>query len=216
MKLKYQNNHYLTTTFLIIGLCFFYLLQQLPLIILQLALKSHLTPYQITLSFGLSILVVLTIMWWSLTKAQTFPTQKLSRQSFLLIGLAFILVIVINAALLPLMKTTGNTNVNSLLHLAQASPVLFVIYAIFIAPITEEILFRGLIINWFFADHLYFGALVSAILFGLVHLSKDPIYFLSKFSIGLLLGILYVRTKNIKSDICLHLLNNLAAIIMAF
>ncbi|UQS82653.1 CPBP family intramembrane metalloprotease [Bombilactobacillus folatiphilus] len=211
MKFFEQNKNYFSTILKLVGLIIFYLIQQLPLLILQLVNKLHFSPMQSNIYFVIGVVLALSMMLVTLLKTQIFSTQKLNLKSYSYLLITFFITILINHLLLPLMKTSGNTNVNGLLKLAGSSPVFFLLYAVFIAPITEEILFRGFIINWFFPKHLAWGAFFSALLFGLIHVSQDPIYFLSKFLIGWLLGLLYLKTHNIKSNILLHLLNNLAA-----
>lgn len=60
----------------------------------------------------------------------------------------------------------------------------------------------------------WLGIVFSATIFGLLHISTDPIYFFSKFILGILLGMVYEKTKNIKASIIVHLLNNLSALVI--
>ncbi|AXX64475.1 CPBP family intramembrane metalloprotease [Bombilactobacillus bombi] len=61
-------------------------------------------------------------------------------------------------------------------------------------------------INVIFSHTSYLGIICSAVIFGVVHISTDPIYFFSKFILVILLGIIYEKTKNIKASIIVHLL----------
>lgn len=76
-----------------------------------------------------------------------------------------------------------------------------------IAPIIEELIFRGVIMHGLMRNYSKFTAVfVSALLFALFHL--NPWQFPATFILGLLLGILMVRTRNIFLCIAGHSLNN--------
>ncbi|RHW50023.1 hypothetical protein DS831_07630 [Bombilactobacillus bombi] len=214
MNLKPQNNNYLNTIGKILALLFLYLLQQLPPSILTITKPSSNSKLFIDLTFLSTAVISLFVMIYILQRTRNFATKSLSSKSYIWIIIAAVFNYSINLILLPLMKTTGNSNVDAQTELVKHFPVLFVIYATIIAPITEEIFFRGYLINWFFPDNLYFGAAISAIIFGLMHISSDPIYFLSKAILGFVLGLIYVKTKNIKANIILHFINNLSALFM--
>ncbi|WP_167619216.1 CPBP family intramembrane glutamic endopeptidase [Maribellus sediminis] len=76
-----------------------------------------------------------------------------------------------------------------------------------IAPIVEELIFRGLIFNGFRKNYNGFVAVVmSALLFSLFHL--NPWQMPATFVLGLLLGWLMLRTNNILVAILGHSINN--------
>jgi len=76
-----------------------------------------------------------------------------------------------------------------------------------IAPIVEELIFRGLIFNGFRKNYNGFVAvLMSATLFSLFHL--NPWQIPATFFLGLLLGWLMLRTNNIFVAILGHSINN--------
>lgn len=79
------------------------------------------------------------------------------------------------------------------------------------APIGEEIMFR-----WGIMGHLLrrnssvpTAILVSAVLFGLMHMNPAQVFFAA--AMGIMLGILYWRSGNILWPIILHVLNNSVA-----
>ena len=76
-----------------------------------------------------------------------------------------------------------------------------------IAPIVEELIFRGLIFNGFRKNYNGFVAVfMSALLFSLFHL--NPWQMPATFVLGLLLGWLMLRTNNIFVAIIGHSINN--------
>ncbi len=76
-----------------------------------------------------------------------------------------------------------------------------------IAPIVEELIFRGMILNGFRRNYNGFVAVfMSALLFSLFHL--NPWQMPSTFVLGLLVGWLILRTNNIFVAIIGHSINN--------
>mgnify|MGYP000518942724 CR=1 FL=1 len=76
-----------------------------------------------------------------------------------------------------------------------------------VAPVVEELIFRGLIFNGFRKNYNGFVAVVmSALLFSLFHL--NPWQMPATFVLGLLLGWLMLRTNNILVAILGHSINN--------
>ncbi len=76
-----------------------------------------------------------------------------------------------------------------------------------IAPVVEELIFRGVIMHGLMRNYSKFTAVfVSALMFALFHL--NPWQFLATFILGLMLGILMVRTRNIYLCILGHAINN--------
>ena len=75
------------------------------------------------------------------------------------------------------------------------------------APIIEELIFRGVIMHGLMRNYSKFTAVfMSALLFALFHL--NPWQFPATFILGLLLGILMLRTRNIFLCILGHAMNN--------
>lgn len=81
----------------------------------------------------------------------------------------------------------------------------FIIMVIF-APITEEIIFRKLLIERTvkYGDHI--AILLSGLMFGLFHGNLNQ--FVYAFALGLCYGFIYVKTGKVRYTILLHMLNN--------
>ena len=81
-----------------------------------------------------------------------------------------------------------------------------------VAPIVEELIFRGLILQGFRRNYNSVTAVVlSALLFALFHL--NPWQFSATFVLGLLLGWIMLRTNNILLAILGHSINNFLVLI---
>ncbi len=91
-----------------------------------------------------------------------------------------------------------------------------ILSVIICAPILEEILFRGLILES--CRERFGGALavlISSLLFGLIH--GIPVQIVNAFVVGLILGYIYIRTGSLITTIILHAINNaIAYVSMAY
>ena len=90
-----------------------------------------------------------------------------------------------------------------------ASNLLTTIAFCFVAPITEEFLFRGIILQrWATKWGISAGLLSSSLLFGFLH-PQNPI---GLSLLGIVLGILYIKTRSLVVPIVFHALNNILAV----
>lgn len=96
----------------------------------------------------------------------------------------------------------------------KTSPVLFNLLAaivlVVVAPITEEFLFRGIILQrWATKWGIQAGLLGSSLLFGIGHAN-----FVGLSMVGMVLGLLYIRTRSLIVPIACHAMNNSFVVIM--
>ena len=90
----------------------------------------------------------------------------------------------------------------------------FLLIVCFIAPITEELIYRGVLMITFFKNSPWYGdVLISAIIFGYIHINfaLTPLAFFIYASGGLILAILYRMTKTLYYPILVHILINITA-----
>lgn len=81
-----------------------------------------------------------------------------------------------------------------------------------IAPIIEESIFRGIIMNGFVRNYSKFTAVfLSALMFALFHL--NPWQFPATFLLGLFVGWIMARTNNLLLCILAHAINNLLVLV---
>ena len=84
-----------------------------------------------------------------------------------------------------------------------------------LAPLVEEIVFRGAILRallqWF--SRAWVAILVSAVFFALIH--ANPAQMPHSFVVGILLGWMYWRTRSILPGMVYHFVNNAVAYVMA-
>ncbi len=91
------------------------------------------------------------------------------------------------------------------------------VMAIVVAPITEELLFRGLLLQLIcrYTQRAWIAIALSGVLFGLVH--RDlPQAVLPLTSMGIILGYARVKYRSIELCILIHALFNAQAIVTAY
>ncbi|HPX05911.1 MAG TPA: CPBP family intramembrane metalloprotease, partial [Tenuifilaceae bacterium] len=87
------------------------------------------------------------------------------------------------------------------------------ITAVILAPVLEELLFRGIILKGFLKNYSPVKAIVvSGLLFGIFHL--NPWQAIGASFVGVILGWVYYKTKSIIPCIIIHFVNNLLAFIL--
>ena len=100
------------------------------------------------------------------------------------------------------------------------SQPLFSFFAVVIfAPLTEELIFRGMLARYLFpkqdnSKQTLLFLLVSSVLFTLIHFPGDVQQFFVYFSLGFSLGLAYISRKGLIYSISLHALNNLVGFLM--
>ncbi|MFC6267623.1 CPBP family intramembrane glutamic endopeptidase [Frigoriflavimonas asaccharolytica] len=96
-------------------------------------------------------------------------------------------------------------------------PFSLIIMVAVLAPIFEEILFRGIIMKGMLNNKInpYRAIVISAFIFGAVHFY--PWQFLGAFLLGMVLGLVYWKTKSLLLPMLMHAFNNfIAAMLMIF
>ena len=95
----------------------------------------------------------------------------------------------------------------------QELPYLLLIVCL-LGPITEELVYRGVLMNTFLKDSPWYGdVLLSACVFGYVHVSDGitPLAFFTYASGGAILAFLYRKTHSLYYPILLHIMINITA-----
>lgn len=87
--------------------------------------------------------------------------------------------------------------------LANAKVWLYLLVVVFMLPVIEEFLFRGLFFRMLSRKNRVVVICIQAFLFGIVHL--NPMQCIYTFVFGIVLGIVYQRTQNLLFPICMHI-----------
>ncbi|WP_312078571.1 CPBP family intramembrane glutamic endopeptidase [Chryseobacterium sp.] len=91
-----------------------------------------------------------------------------------------------------------------------------IITAVIMAPIFEEIIFRGIMLKGMTNNGVepWKAILLSSILFGLIH--GNPWQFVGATLLGCVLGLVYYKTKSLLLPMLLHGFNNLCSAVLIF
>jgi len=101
------------------------------------------------------------------------------------------------------------------LKLSNQGGVFLFIAGVILAPIIEELIFRGIILDGLLRRYSPVKSIiVSSILFGIVHL--NPWQFISAVFVGFFSGWVYYKTNNLTLSILIHLVNNLFGSILMY
>lgn len=94
--------------------------------------------------------------------------------------------------------------------------IVMVITAVIMAPIFEEIVFRGIIQKGMINNGVkpWKAILLASILFGLIH--GNPWQFVGATLLGCVLGLVYYKTKSLLLPMLLHGFNNLCSAVLIF
>ena len=89
----------------------------------------------------------------------------------------------------------------------SGSAWIFILFVVIIAPICEELIFRKLLLQPLRGCGDMFAAVAAAFIFGVFHGNFDQ--FPYAFAVGMLYGVLAVRSSSILPTLTLHFANNL-------
>ncbi|MDN5204181.1 type II CAAX endopeptidase family protein [Fulvivirgaceae bacterium BMA10] len=97
--------------------------------------------------------------------------------------------------------------------LAGQTGIFTFILMVIAAPVLEELLFRGIILDGLLKRYSPVKSiLISALLFGIVHL--NPWQFVTGFTMGILIGWVYSKNKCVLTSIIMHASVNLTAYVL--
>lgn len=131
----------------------------------------------------------------------------------ILIGVLLFIVIFVLELIVGIISVVTNTPINSNVNVLFASaPIWFYVFTSLIAPINEEILFRGFLVP-------RIGIILSALIFAAGHVTYNSsfgIEVIAAFIFGLLAGYVYKRTNSLYPSIIAHILVNTLTILLTF
>ena len=111
--------------------------------------------------------------------------------------------------------TSNQMALNEMIEMTGRQELLyFLLITCLLGPISEELVYRGVLMNTFFKDSPWYGdVLLSACVFGYVHVADGitPLAFFTYASGGAILAFLYRKTHSLYFPILLHLMINIAA-----
>ncbi|MCM8608057.1 MULTISPECIES: CPBP family intramembrane glutamic endopeptidase [Lactiplantibacillus] len=107
-------------------------------------------------------------------------------------------------------QTQNNAAIQNLMAGSTLSLWLMALSAVFLTPITEELVFRGVLMNAFFKQS-WLKIILSGIVFGSLHSSSTLPSFMIYLTMGLTLASVYQMTGKIHASMSLHFIINALA-----
>ncbi|WP_297815423.1 type II CAAX endopeptidase family protein [uncultured Lactobacillus sp.] len=186
--------------------------------------KMKITPWHGLIIALITVLVIWGMFWvykYQLSKENDWffnAKPHWSGRRILIAFGAFFLIMIAQVCFIKLWGTHVTSDNQAALEAIQskANPI-FDLLIVIVAPICEEIIFRGMFFNTFFPNEnktaKIAGIISSGFIFALCH---DPN--LSKFIflywvMGSVLAWTYVTTKDLRYSILAHMLNNLMGVL---
>ncbi|MCL4411383.1 lysostaphin resistance A-like protein [Candidatus Marsarchaeota archaeon] len=168
-------------------------------------------------SMALSLFFLLVVfsylLWRGRTLRQIISSLGLSRSALTArnigIGVAlFAAILVVELAIGAFSVVTGISLPTNTAQIFSGLPAYFLAFALIVAPLDEEILFRGFMVP-------RIGIVLSALLFGLLHLLSylSISEFIAALAFGLLAGYVFRRTGSLYPSIAAHMLVNALGIL---
>jgi membrane protease YdiL (CAAX protease family) len=129
------------------------------------------------------------------------------------IGVFLFLIIFLLEIATGLVSSVTGIQINTNVALVFAgAPSWFIIFASIVAPVNEEVLFRGLMVP-------RIGVFLSALIFAVPHLGYNSTFaveFIAAFVFGLLAGYVFKRTNSLYPSIVAHVLVNVLTLVTVF
>lgn len=188
--------------------------------LVQLAVLPDMQATQlIWLMMPLVVVLTLTVVtrlahWFELT----LDWRITARQLGLIIGSAVGLILVLPMIGIVLTMLVGHptisqnqASINQTLQGGVLTQIAMVFLAVVIAPLIEETMFRGVVMNtWFKNNRYYADVLLSAVLFGVFHTTADLSFVtVTPYVVmGAVFALIYRKTGNLAVNIYTHMLYN--------
>ena len=167
------------------------------------------------LSYGLSMaLTIVGVLIYRKLRRGEGRVFRLSLRGFnpMLILWGFVLVLITGIVIEPVLNLFPESFLE-LLNNMGANGGWSVLMLAILAPVLEEILFRGILLEAVREKYSSGRAIVvSALMFGVIHIIPQQV--VNAFVIGLILGFIYVRTDSLWPVIIIHALNNAMAYVI--
>ena len=168
----------------------------------------------LTWSMAIALFLSAFFMLWFLIKFKFFVVRKetftaLNRESLLLsTALVFCSMFFLNAAVQLVNEYYPIPNLLEEEFAGLSRNVVGVLSITILAPILEEVLFRGAIQGYLMRcfKNPYVGIIIASLVFGVFHLNPNQVVYASL--LGFILGWIYYRTRSLLPVIIGHILNN--------
>ena len=156
------------------------------------------------------IIVSLLVTSMSVAYARQFEMISfgmLSRKQLLLFIGIFLLTVLVSISYHAFFSVVSGASDQHLEEASKGFSLSFIVSATVLAPIQEELLFRGLLQGAFF-DNSWLGLVLTSSLFSFMHEPYDVPSFFYYLLGGLLLGFAYKKSQNLWVSTLVHMFYN--------
>ena len=132
--------------------------------------------------------------------------------------IGFVIMFISNLIITFILKLNIAGNETEVRNFININPILMILIACIISPVTEELTFRKSIKDA--CNNKWIYIIVSGFVFGLLHVisyinaSIDLVYLVPYTALGISFALLYYKTNNIYSTISMHAMHNTLSIII--
>lgn len=136
---------------------------------------------------------------------------------FKIYGIALVLIFILSFSIRLTTGINNPTNQTDIMAALDIMPLYIILQALIVGPITEELMFRGMIRK--LIDNKWLFIIISGLVFGVLHVIDDfktyqeLLYILVYGGLGAAFAYTYYKTNNICTNIFMHILQNSLAII---
>lgn len=164
------------------------------------------------LAFFVYLPYCLIIWFFYQKKFNLLPLGEFNLKQFVIPCLLLIIFACINAYI-----GTGEQWALMTYQTNQLAVFLFLLTLFLVAPITEEVIFRGFLLNaaiGYGKTAQWLAVIISSLLFSAVHMQYHSVQtFIFIFIIGIILCLARIKTRSLLAPIVLHSLNNIVAVL---
>ncbi len=172
-----------------------------------------------TLSMSFSLTVICYFVFYrkmgfkQIAESVGLKGSKVFGFNRVLLGILIFLILLVLEITVGIISYITNVQINSNVDILLASaPIWFYVFTAVIAPLNEEILFRGFLVP-------RIGIIASAVIFALGHVSYNSTFgieVIAAFIFGLLAGYAYKRTGSLYPSLIAHILLNASTLLLTF
>ncbi|MGH4138444.1 CPBP family intramembrane glutamic endopeptidase [Clostridium sp.] len=157
--------------------------------------------------------IIILLKWLSNSRNEQKLKYHLNSMSFVFAAIMIIAFRLMfdNSLTLWVSKISMPDIINGALEELSVSPFIVILSAAVVAPIYEEIIFRGILLKGMAKKiNPTIALVVSSLLFAVVHFNIPQ--GINAFLLGLVIGFIYLTTQSIYLSIFAHFINNLLAL----
>ena len=133
-----------------------------------------------------------------------------------MIGLTYLGIYIVTriGAMVMMMEGVSNSTNQATIENIHMNPFVLITLTVIMAPIVEELVFRGLLMGRVFNPDSIVGLILSSLLFGLAHMPNSIGVWIVYAGMGFVLGTVYRKCQKLEYCIMAHMINNSIAVSM--